>query len=75
MTGQHQRALQRVGNDFRGPGGLVFGGSYGEGASWDNPWLWFAAALGAALGISCATDNWPCEGSGYDDNGYRVPGE
>lgn len=56
------------------PQGFGYSGSYGEGASWDNPWLWFAAALGAALGISCATDNWPCD-SGYDGDGYRVPAE
>jgi hypothetical protein len=48
------------------PQGVGYSGSYGEGASWDNPWLWFAAALGAAIGISCLTDNWPCEsGGGY----------
>jgi hypothetical protein len=55
--------------------GLGYEGSYGEGASWNNPWLWFAAALGAAIGISCLTDNWPCEDSYDGDSGYRVPGE
>lgn len=48
--------------------------SYG-GDSWDNPWLWVALGLGAALGISCATDNWPCDDGSYDGNGdYQVPG-
>lgn len=57
------------------PQGFGYSGSYGEGASWDNPWLWFAAALGGALGISCLTDNWPCDDSYDDDGDYRVPGE
>ena len=34
--------------------GLGYSGSYEEGASWDNPWLWFGAALVGAIGISCA---------------------
>jgi hypothetical protein len=55
--------------------GLGYGGSYGEGASWDNPWLWFAAALGGAIGISCLTDNWPCDDGGYGGNGYTPPTE
>ena len=55
--------------------GFGYSGSYGEGASWDNPWLWFAAALGGAIGISCLTDNWPCDDSYDDDSDYRVPGE
>jgi hypothetical protein len=55
------------------PQGLGFD-SYG-GDSWDNPWLWVALGLGAALGISCATDNWPCDDSSYNgNNGYQVPG-
>jgi hypothetical protein len=55
--------------------GLGYSGSYGEGESWDNPWLWFGLALVGAVGISCATDNWPCDDGGYgggDD--YQVPG-
>jgi len=49
--------------------------SYGSD-SWDNPWVWIALGLGGALGVSCATDNWPCDGGGYDgsNNDYRVPG-
>lgn len=50
--------------------------SYGED-SWGNPWLWGGAGLAALLGISCVTDNWPCE----DDrdrrpstSGYQIPG-
>lgn len=57
------------------PQGLGYSGSYGEGASWNNPWLWFAAALGAALGISCLTDNWPCDDGGYGGDRYRVPAQ
>jgi hypothetical protein len=63
-------------NGFRLTGqtrGLGFD-SYG-GDSWDNPWLWVGLGLGAALGISCATDNWPCDDGGYDgNNDYQVPG-
>lgn len=63
--------LQLTGNTQQG---LGYSGSYGEGASWDSRWLWFAAALGAALGVSCATDNWPCDGGGYNGNAnYRPP--
>jgi hypothetical protein len=48
--------------------------SYG-GPSWDGPWPWVALGVGAALGISCATDNWPCGGGGYNgNNDYQVPG-
>jgi hypothetical protein len=57
------------------PQGLGYSGSYEEGASWSNPWLLFGLALAGAVGISCATDNWPCDGGSYDDDGYRVPGE
>ena len=63
-------------NGFRLTGetrGLGFD-SYG-GDSWDNPWLLVGLGLGAALGISCATDNWPCDDGGYDgNNDYQVPG-
>jgi hypothetical protein len=63
-------------NGFRLTGetrGLGFD-SYG-GDSWDNPWLLVGLGLGAALGISCATDNWPCDDGRYDgNNDYRVPG-
>lgn len=55
------------------PQGLGFD-SYG-GDSWDNPWLWVGLGLGAALGISCATDNWPCDDDSYDGSSdYQVPG-
>jgi hypothetical protein len=57
------------------PQGLGYSGSYGEGASWNNPWLWFAAALGAAIGISCLTDNWPCDDSYGGSDGYTPPAE
>ncbi|MGH8238119.1 MAG: hypothetical protein ACREXP_14010 [Steroidobacteraceae bacterium] len=57
------------------PQGFGYSGSYGEGESWswDNPWLWVGLALGGALGISCATDNWPCDSGGYGGDGYQVP--
>jgi hypothetical protein len=55
--------------------GLGYSGSYEEGASWDNPWLWFGAALVGAIGISCATDNWPCDDSYGGDDGYTPPRE
>ena len=57
------------------PQGFGYSGSYGEGASWDNPWLWFAAALGAAIGISCLTDNWSCDDSYGGSDGYTPPAE
>jgi hypothetical protein len=50
--------------------------SYGEG-SWGNPWLWGGATLAALFGISCATDNWPCEESERrrpSQSGYQIPG-
>lgn len=59
----------------KGPQRLGYEGSYGEGASWNNPWLWFAAALGAAIGISCLTENWPCDDSYDGEPRYTVPGE
>jgi hypothetical protein len=49
--------------------------SYG-GDSWDNPWLWFGLGGAALLGISCATENWPCEDDddrGDSDSGYQIP--
>ena len=50
--------------------------SYGEGDSWGNPWLWGGLGLAALLGISCATDNWPCDDGGYGgDDDYTPPGE
>ena len=52
------------------------GGSYGED-SWGNPWLWGSAGLAALLGISCVTDNWPCEDSDRrrpSQSGYQIPG-
>ena len=57
--------------------GFGYSGSYGEGESWSwsNPWLWFGLAVGGAIGISCATDNWPCDSGGYGGDDYRVPGE
>lgn len=59
------------------PTGLGYSGSYGEGESWSwsNPWLWFGLAVGGAIGISCATDNWPCDDGGYGGDDYQVPGE
>jgi len=48
------------------------------GPSWDGPLPWIALAFGAALGVSCATENWPCESSDDDDNHTtdtsRIPG-
>ena len=66
-------------NGFRLTGqmqGLGYSGSYGEGGdSWGNPWLWAALGIGAAPGISCATDNWPCDDGSYGgDDDYQVPG-
>jgi hypothetical protein len=47
--------------------------SYG-GDSWSNPWFLLALGVGAAVGISCATDNWPCDDSSYNgDQNYQVP--
>jgi hypothetical protein len=40
--------------------------------SWSNPWVLFAVVLGGAVGVSCATENWPCRSSG---SRYRVGGE
>ena len=51
-------------------------GSYG-GESWGNPWLWGGAGLAALLGLSCVSDNWPCEdddGSRPSSSGYQIPG-
>lgn len=45
--------------------------SYG-GPSWRNPWVITALVVGGALGVSCATDNFPCDSGG---SGYRVGGE
>ena len=56
------------------PPGLGFD-SYG-GDSWSNPWFLLALGVGAAVGISCATDNWPCDDGSYNgNNNYQVPGE
>ena len=55
------------------PQGLGYSGSYEEGASWDNPWLWFGAALVGAVGISCLTDNWPCDDSYSGESDYTPP--
>ena len=57
------------------PQGLGYSGSYGEGASWSwsNPWVWFAVAVGGAMGISCATENWPCDDSYGGSDGYTPP--
>ena len=54
--------------------GLGYSGSYEEDPSWSwsNPYLLFAVVIGGAVGISCATDNWPCDSGG---SGYRVGGE
>lgn len=52
------------------------GGSYGED-SWGNPWLWSTAGLAALIGISCVSDNWPCEESDRrrpSSSGYQIPG-
>jgi hypothetical protein len=37
--------------------------SYG-GPSWGNPWVVFALVVGGAVGVSCATENWPCDSGG-----------
>lgn len=47
--------------------------SYGPQESWRNPWVWVGIGLAGALGISCATDNWPCDGNGSSE--YEPPGE
>ena len=39
------------------------GESYGEGESWTNPWVLFGFAAAGAIGISCATRNFPCDSS------------
>jgi hypothetical protein len=57
------------------PQGSGYSGSYEEGASWDNPWLWFGAALVGAIAISCLTDNWPCDDSYGGDGDYTPPAE
>ena len=61
-------------NGFRLTGGAPQGlglDSYG-GPSWGNPWVVTALVVGGALGVSCATGNFPCDsGSG---GGYS-PGE
>jgi hypothetical protein len=60
----------------KGPYTLGYEGSYGEEGSWGSPWLWGLGGLAALLGISCATDNFPCDDSyDSDERGYRPPGE
>jgi hypothetical protein len=64
-------------NGLRLTGGTAQGlgfDSYEEGTSWrwNNPWVLFAVVLGGAVGVSCATDNWPCSSS---SSNYRVGGE
>jgi hypothetical protein len=49
---------------FRLGGAAMLSGD-GERSLWRNPWVW--VGIGAAvIGISCATDNFPCDG----DDGY-----
>ena len=50
-------------------------GSFGEGTSWRNPWVLGALVIGGALGISCLTDNFPCDDSYDGEERYTVPGE
>ena len=60
LNGYKLSGVTRYGSRFGGDSG----GSYGEGSfgedSWNNPWVWFAIGGAAAVGLSCATDNWPC---------------
>jgi hypothetical protein len=57
-------------NGFRltgGPSQALGFESYG-GPSWSNPWVLGALIIGGAAAVSCATDNFPCDGgsgSGY----------
>lgn len=69
--------LQLTGNTARGLGyeGSYGEGSFGEGTSWNSPWLWGAVIIGGALGISCLTDNFPCDDNYQANDDYRVPGE
>jgi len=58
----------------KGPYTLGYEGSFGEGESWSNPWVWGLGGLAALLGISCATDNFPCDDDSYGSDGdYRPP--
>jgi hypothetical protein len=59
----------------KGPYTLGYEGSYGEEGSWGSPWLWGIGGVALLLGISCATENFPCDDS-YDsgDRDYRPPG-
>ncbi|MGH8186023.1 MAG: hypothetical protein ACREUC_05635, partial [Steroidobacteraceae bacterium] len=57
----------------KGPSALGYEDSYGEGGSWGNPWVLGLGGLAALLGISCATDNFPCDDSYDSDDGYRPP--
>jgi len=54
-------------------GGASMLSSDGEKSVWKSPWLWVGIGV-AALGISCATDNFPCDdggnGSGGGGGGY-----
>lgn len=56
-----------------GPGARGFDGegSLGGGDSWTNWWWWVLGGAALGLGISCATDNWPCSDGDGDD--YTPP--
>lgn len=55
-------------------GGLMYDsmeGVIGTGDSWSAWWWWVMLGI-AAGGVSCLTDNWPCEDS-YSNGSYTPP--
>jgi hypothetical protein len=44
-------------------GGAAMLSGDGERSVWKSPWLWVGVGA-AVIGISCATDNFPCDGDG-----------
>lgn len=47
-------------------------GVIGTGDSWSQWWWWVMLGL-AGAGISCLTDNWPCDDSYSSSDGYTPP--
>jgi len=54
-------------------GGAAMLSSDGERSVWKSPWLWVGVGV-AILGISCATDNFPCDDDSYGGGGSSGSG-